>query len=401
MAEQIEYSGFFNAQESGGTYDRVYDASDFAEYFALFIGNGVFVNPMNQLKVVPKDGLTVTLKKGNAFIDGYWYKLTEDMDFTLSPNGTSYAITDVIAITLDKTNRIVTAKKKEQVSSIVPVDNGTVHELIVASISLGAGVSSITEAMITDQRPFDEYCGFVTGTVDQIDASEMFTQLEAQFDEWFETIKGQLGQDAATNLQLQINELKEQSYLLVGGTEITSGTNLNNLKTVGNYYYKKAESSSLVNAPENEIFTMKVFDTGAGVIGQRVLLYDAKTIYTRYVQGEGWTEWAKVGSEGSEWVYLGKYSPMQNGTSSISKKASDLGIDTLEGKVITGVVIKDASIDYVYENASTFGTLDTCVRMIGVGTSGSSKVVVGTVYRPSSGRGIIRIYAKLEDVEIE
>lgn len=400
MAEQIEYSGFFNAQESGGTYDRVYDASDFAEYFALFIGNGVFVNPMNQLKVVPKDGLTVTLKKGNAFIDGYWYKLTEDMDFTLSPNGTSYAITDVIAITLDKTNRIVTAKKKEQVSSIVPVDNGTVHELIVASISLGVGVSSITEAMITDQRPFDEYCGFVTGTVDQIDASEMFTQLEAQFTEWFDSIKGQLSGDAATSLQLQINELKQIANMLKGGTELVDGTDLNNVTTIGNYYRTTA-LEGLINAPVNRVFTMKVFDTGAGVIGQRVLLYDAKTIYTRYVQGEGWTEWAKVGSEGSEWVYLGQYSPMQNGTSSISKKASDLGIDTLEGKVITGVVIKDAGMDYVYENASTFGTLDTCVRMIGVGTSGSSKVVVGTVYRPSSGRGIIRIYAKLEDVEIE
>ena len=205
-----ETSGFFNALESGGTYDRVYDANDFAEYFALFIGNGVFADPMNQLKVVPKSGLTVTLKKGNAFIDGYWYKLSEDMDFTLSPNGTSYAITDVIAVTLDKTNRVITAKKKEQVSSIVPVNNGVVHELIVASISLGVGVSSITEGMITDQRPYEDYCGFVTGTVDQIDAGEMLTQLEAQFDEWFNTIQGKLTSDVAGSLQTQIDDLDQK-----------------------------------------------------------------------------------------------------------------------------------------------------------------------------------------------
>lgn len=205
-----ETSGFFNALESGGTYDRVYDANDFAEYFALFIGNGVFADPMNQLKVVPKSGLTVTLKKGNAFIDGYWYKLSEDMDFTLSPNGTSYAITDVIAVTLDKTNRVITAKKKEQVSSIVPVNNGVVHELIVASISLGVGVSSVTEGMITDQRPYEDYCGFVTGTVDQIDAGEMFTQLEAQFNEWFSTIQGKLTSDVAGSLQTQIDDLDQK-----------------------------------------------------------------------------------------------------------------------------------------------------------------------------------------------
>lgn len=401
MAEQVEHSGFFNAQETNGTYDRTYDANDFAEYFSLFIGSGVFINPINQLKVVPKSGLTVTLKHGSAFIDGYWYRLEEDMDFTLSPNGTSFEITDTIAITLDKSSRLINARKKENVSDVKPVNNGTVHELVVAVIKIGVGMSAITDSVITDTRPYESYCGFVSGTVKQIDAGEMFNQFEAQFNEWFETIRGQLGQDAATNLQLQINELKEQSYLLVGGTEITSGTNLNNIKTVGNYYYEKTESSSLVNAPENDIFTMKVFDTGAGVIGQRVLLYDAKTIYSRYVQGEGWTEWAKVGSDGSEWVYLGQYSPMQNGTYNINKEASDLGIDTLEGKIVTDVVIKDAGSDYVYENASTFGTLDTCVRMIGIGVIGSSKTVIGTVYRPSSGIGIVKIYAKLEDVEIE
>lgn len=205
-----EKSGFFNALESGGAYDRVYDANDFAEYFALFIGNGVFADPMNQLKVVPKSGLTVTLKKGNAFIDGYWYKLSEDMDFTLSPNGTSYAITDVIAVTLDKTNRVITAKKKERVSNITPVNDGVVHELIVASISLGVGVSSITEGMITDQRPYEDYCGFVTGTVDQIDAGEMFTQLEAQFNEWFNTIQGKLTSDVAGSLQTQIDDLDQK-----------------------------------------------------------------------------------------------------------------------------------------------------------------------------------------------
>ena len=60
-----EYSGFFNANETqSGVYDRVYNAEDFAKYFALFVGNGVFINPANQLKVVPKTGLTVTVKAG-------------------------------------------------------------------------------------------------------------------------------------------------------------------------------------------------------------------------------------------------------------------------------------------------------------------------------------------------
>ena len=91
-----EKSGFFNALQSGGVYDRIYDASDFASYFSSFIGNGVFVSPVDQLKVVAKSGRTVTVKKGKAFIDGYYYELTEDKDITLSVNNTSQTVTDLI-----------------------------------------------------------------------------------------------------------------------------------------------------------------------------------------------------------------------------------------------------------------------------------------------------------------
>lgn len=203
-------SGFFDAQLIGEQYDRVYEADDFAKYFSLFIGNGVFIDPINQLKVVPKSGLTVTLKAGNAFIDGFWYSLTEDMDFDLSPNSMNYAITDVIAITLNKSTREITAQKKEVVQSAFPVNNGTIHELVVCSISVGVGVSNITESMITDRRAYKEYCGFVTGMVDQIDTDGMYSQFEAQFNEWFSTLKGKLTEDVAGSLQLQIDGLEQK-----------------------------------------------------------------------------------------------------------------------------------------------------------------------------------------------
>lgn len=211
MAEQ---SGFFNALEKDGTYDRVYDASDFANYFAMFIGNGVFVNPADQLKVIAKNGLTVTVKAGSAFIDGYWYKLTEDMDITLKPNATAYAITDVICCRLNKRKREVSIQTKQSVTSILPVNNGTINELVLCTISLGVGVSTITDAMITDRRPFETYCGFVSGTVEQIQTGELFAQFTQVFNKWFETIKGQLSTDVAGNLQLQIDNINKEKEKL-------------------------------------------------------------------------------------------------------------------------------------------------------------------------------------------
>lgn len=207
MAEQ---SGFFNALEKDGTYDRAYDASDFANYFAMFIGNGVFVNPADQLKVVAKNGLTVTVKAGSAFIDGYWYKLTEDMDVTLDPNATAYAITDVICCRLNKQTREISIQTKQSATSILPVNNGTINELVLCTISLGVGVSTITDAMITDRRPFETYCGFVSGTVEQIQTGELFAQFTQVFNEWFDSIKGKLSDDIATSLQNQINEINSK-----------------------------------------------------------------------------------------------------------------------------------------------------------------------------------------------
>ena len=214
-----EYSGFFNAQLVNEKYDRVYDAGNFAEYFSMFIGDGVFAEPSNQLKVVPKSGLTVTLKAGKAFIEGYWYKLDEDMDFKLSANSTSYPINDLIVISLNKSSRTIAAEKKENVSSMLPTNNGTVHELVVASVLVGVGANTITESNITDRRANTSYCGFVTGTVEQIDIGELLTQFESQFNDWFETIKGKLTNDVAGSLQNQIDELSESMQNNLSATE--------------------------------------------------------------------------------------------------------------------------------------------------------------------------------------
>ena len=203
-----ERSGFFNAQQlSDGSYDRTYNASDFADFFASFIKSGVYADPINQLKVVQKSGLTVTVKAGKAFIDGYYYELDEDKDITFSANATSYLITNAVALTLDKTERKISIKKKEQMSIDKPINTGTIHELILCTIKLSPATSIITDSIIVDRRQDDNYCGFVAGLIEQINFGELFSQMESQFNDWFNDIKGKLSGDVATSLQNQINEL--------------------------------------------------------------------------------------------------------------------------------------------------------------------------------------------------
>jgi len=45
----MEFSSFFNAELVSGAYDRVYQAEDFAKYFASFVGNGVYMNKATNL----------------------------------------------------------------------------------------------------------------------------------------------------------------------------------------------------------------------------------------------------------------------------------------------------------------------------------------------------------------
>ena len=206
MAERY---GFFNAVEtSSGTYDRTYNAEDFANYFSKFIGNGVFVNPSDGLKVSAQSGLKVTVKAGSAYIDGYYYELTEDTTLTVQINSSSYVQTDSVVIRLDRMNRKMSLVLKRNDTSVS--NTTTVKELQLATIKKGIGVSSISAADITDKRPYNEVCGFVTGIVQQISTSDLFSQFTAMFNEWFDGLKNQLGTNVATNLQNQINQINEK-----------------------------------------------------------------------------------------------------------------------------------------------------------------------------------------------
>lgn len=204
-----ERYGFFNAVEtSSGVYDRTYNAEDFANYFSKFIGNGVFVEPTNGLKVSAQSGLKVTVKSGSAYIDGYYYELTEDKTLTIPVNSASYVQQDSIVVRLDKVKRKMSLELKQNNASVSRTS--TVKELQLAKIRKAVGATNLSASDITDMRPNNEVCGFVTGVVQQISTSDLFSQFTAMFNEWFNGIKGKLSGDVATSLQNQINEINKK-----------------------------------------------------------------------------------------------------------------------------------------------------------------------------------------------
>jgi hypothetical protein len=66
----MESSGFFNAEKlPNGTFDRVYLADNFAQYFASFISNGVFGGKMSALQVILSSDFGVAVQSGQGFIN--------------------------------------------------------------------------------------------------------------------------------------------------------------------------------------------------------------------------------------------------------------------------------------------------------------------------------------------
>lgn len=265
MAQQC---GFFNAMLVEGEYDRVYLAEQFAAYFASFVGNGIFGKSMQQLQVKAQDTADMTTKvlSGEAWINGYWYRNTESLTLKHSMADGVLSRIDTIVLRWSNSERTMYLHILEGMPSYNPVApalvrNADYYDLGLARVSIPAGAIRITQSQIQDLRLNNSYCGLVTGLIDQVDLTGVFNQFEQYFLEfkqghendfdtwsaaqkknfdkwygdstkswenqfekwyddntsdwteeimsWFDTIKGQLDEDVAVNLQNQIYNINK------------------------------------------------------------------------------------------------------------------------------------------------------------------------------------------------
>ncbi|OLS02876.1 hypothetical protein [Tissierella creatinophila] len=254
-------SGFFMSVNG----DRKYKAGFFARYFASFIGNGVFPNPSNNLQVTANNDMTVTVKAGKAWMNGYI--LFNDDDYILNINPADGVLNRIDRIvlrhdTVDREIKVLVKQGTFASSPIAPAlkRDADAYELALADIAINKGIMSITQANITDLRLNKGLCGIVHGVVDQVDPTAIFNQFESwykqtkanydadiaiwtqekkdafdlwyttnvneftnrfnnwfsnnttnwgnEFTNWFDNIKGQLEGDIAANLTAQIIELQ-------------------------------------------------------------------------------------------------------------------------------------------------------------------------------------------------
>lgn len=226
-------SSFFNSVNG----DRRYKSNHFAEYFASFIANGIFPNPSNTLQVYEKTNMTVTVKPGKGWINGYFAINEYDYDLTLDNADGILNRIDRIVLRLDFNARAINLAVKKGAFASAPVApilqrDADAHELALADIYVTKGTTFIRQSNIADQRLDKALCGVVHGTVSQVDTTTIFNQysawfaettgkteseisqwqltVKAEFDEWFVSIQNILDGDVAANLAARITTLEQQ-----------------------------------------------------------------------------------------------------------------------------------------------------------------------------------------------
>lgn len=238
----LEY-GFFNAvKQTDGTYDRVYNAEQMSRYFNGLVSPGVYESVGGGLQVRAGTGMTVQVQTGRAILGDNCQWLDNDaaLDIVLNAAHVTLNRYTAIVMRLDYTNRNISIVAVDGANATAPTKpamtrTSAIMEYCLAYVYVGKGVTTITQSAITDTRPDNTVCGWVTGLVQQVDTSQLFlqwqtayaefyaqmqawqTQQAAAFDSWFSTLTGQL------QVNTYIQEYRNTVSVTTSTTQVSIG----------------------------------------------------------------------------------------------------------------------------------------------------------------------------------
>lgn len=206
------------------TLDRAVDSSVIRNMIKKFFSDGIFLSAnANAFEVNSLDDsryVRVSESDSAVLIQGVtgYAGSSGSMDVYLEDADADLPRYDMITLYLDDSTRrislgykIGTAAEDPAYPTLIREDG--IWELGIAALYRPAGSTVITQSQITDLRADSTYCGQVNA-IDAIDTSEWGAQLEAytaeqqaEFTAWFDEMKDQLSEDAAGNLQNEIDNL--------------------------------------------------------------------------------------------------------------------------------------------------------------------------------------------------
>lgn len=265
-------SGFFNSEiigydaENMPVFDRAEEASFFAKYFSQFISNGVFPNPSTNMQVLAGGNRQIEVGIGTCYINGYMGWVEPAEIFEIEESDTQARIDRVVA-RLDFTTKDIQIKIKKGTPLGNPVApelqrNYDIYELGLADIRVNANAIEITQENITDLRLNTELCGVVANQLQHVDTTTLFnqylnwlnrvtgeaetnlsnmeTEFEQSFNNWFQTVQNVLDGNIAGNL---LNLINAKADVSIQGTLVLLTENWIFNETTQKYEYTVEDSN--------------------------------------------------------------------------------------------------------------------------------------------------------------
>ena len=186
--------GFFNSVDG----DRKYNADDISNFFLKLISDGVFATPADSMQVQEVSGMTVKVSAGWGFIKCKWINNDSDLYLTLDEPDIILDRKDRIVMRLNKDTRLIEIAVKKGIPAetayTAPPElqrDESIWELSLAYINVEPDAKNrgIRQMDISDERPYEHLCGWVTGRIQEIDTTNLFAQYDNAFWSFFHAIK--------------------------------------------------------------------------------------------------------------------------------------------------------------------------------------------------------------------
>ena len=261
--------GFYNSING----DRKYNALEMSTIFDGIIVDGVYMSIGDALNVKSSGGMGITVGTGRAWFNHTWTLNDSVMPLTIESSDVLLNRIDAVVLEVNndsdvRKNTIKIVKGSPASKPVKPslIESELVNQHPLAYITIGKGVPSISQSNI-ENAVGTSACPYVTGVLKGMDIDKLVAQWGAQwaewlssntdaweafmsdntnewksfmaknknewsdlingntseFETWFEHMKDQLSEDAAGNLQLQVDNLNNAA---LGGDFVLKGSSV-------------------------------------------------------------------------------------------------------------------------------------------------------------------------------
>ncbi|MDD6058198.1 MAG: tail fiber domain-containing protein [Clostridiales bacterium] len=203
-------------------YDRAISSAPMRKLFKELFSDGVLPNPSTNMQVSAGAGMNIIISPGFAMCNGCMKLEEAQRTLAVQASSAAYDRIDTVVLRLNDNDseRICDFYIVQGTPAVSPVRpkltrTESIWELGLADLFITKNSTAVSNQRITDTRYDSTRCG-VMSSISQFDTTTIYRQIQADlgafrageqaaFMAWFDEMKNQLSEDAAGNLQNEID----------------------------------------------------------------------------------------------------------------------------------------------------------------------------------------------------